>query len=126
MVLSIGIETRGGVKDDAGIVTHRNRSICETAKGELKLENEGEYERRVESVVEQCDAQIAQFEAAMEEAGPEQKAKYDEEMSVLIANREAVRRGLVRPGPEGELCSSCPEGEAAGETVKGSIEGTGS
>ncbi len=90
------------------------------------METEGDYERRVEAVVEQCDAQIAQFEAAMEEAGPEQRAKYDEEMNVLIANREAVRRGLVRLGPEGELCSSCPEGKAAGESVKGSTEGAGS
>jgi hypothetical protein len=74
------------------------------------LEKQGEYERRVEAVVEQCDDQIEQFKADLEEAGPEQKAKYDEEISVLIANREAVRRGLLRVDPEGaDLCSSCAE-----------------
>jgi hypothetical protein len=74
------------------------------------LENPGEYERRIEALVEQCDDQIEQFRSSLEEAGPEQKEKYDEEMSVLIANREAVRRGLLRPSPSGEeLCSSCPE-----------------
>jgi hypothetical protein len=46
----------------------------------------------------------------LEEAGPEQKEKYGEEISVLIANRESVRRGLLRVDPEGiDLCSSCPE-----------------
>ncbi len=79
------------------------------------MENPGEYERRIEALVEQCDNQIEQFKAALEQAGPEQRDKYEEEMSVLIANREAVRRGLLRPSPEGEeLCSSCPEKEAAG------------
>jgi hypothetical protein len=74
------------------------------------LENPGEYERRIEALVEQCDDQIEQFRSALEEAGPEQKEKYDEEVSVLIANREAMRRGLLRPSPNGEeLCSSCPE-----------------
>jgi hypothetical protein len=79
-------------------------------KGECKLEKEGEYERRVEAVVEQCDDQIEQFKADLEGAGPEQKEKYDGEISLLIANREAVRRGLLRVTPEGDnLCSSCPE-----------------
>jgi len=79
-------------------------------KGECKLETQGEYERRVEAVVEQCDNQIEQFKADLEEAGPEQRAKYDEEIDVLIANREAVRRGLLRVNPEGvDLCSSCPD-----------------
>ena len=52
--------------------------------------------------MEQCDDQIEQFKADLEEAGPEQKEKYDEEISVLIANREAVRRGLLRVTPEGD------------------------
>jgi hypothetical protein len=74
------------------------------------LESSGEYERRIEALVDQCDDQIEQFRVALEEAGPEQKEKYDEEMSVLIANREAMRRGLLRPSPDGkELCSSCPQ-----------------
>jgi len=60
--------------------------------------------------VEQCDNQIEQFKADLEEAGPEQRAKYDEEIDVLIANREALRRGLLRANPEGvDLCSSCPD-----------------
>ncbi len=74
-------------------------------------------------MVEQCDDRIAQFEADLEEAGPEQKEKYDEEMSVLIANREAVRRGLLRLSPEGdELCSACPEETAAADPAAGSDE----
>jgi hypothetical protein len=87
------------------------------------LEKQGEYERIVEAVVEQCDDQIAQFRADLEEAGPEQKEKYDEEISVLIANREAVRRGLLRVTPGGDdLCSSCPEEEDAVQTAAGSAE----
>jgi hypothetical protein len=79
-------------------------------KGVSKLEKQGEYERRVEAMVEQCDNQIEQFKADLEEAGPEQRAKYDEEIDVLIANREAVRRGVLRVTPEGDdLCSSCPD-----------------
>jgi len=82
------------------------------------LEKQGEYERRVEAVVGQCDDRIEQFKADLEEAGPEQREKYDEEISVLIANREAVRRGLLRVNPEGDdLCSSCSEENAAGETA---------
>jgi len=76
------------------------------------LESQGDYERKVEALVEQCDDQIAQFRSDMEEAGPEQREKFDEEISILIANREALRRGLVRVTPEGDdLCSSCPEEE---------------
>lgn len=76
--------------------------------------------------MEQCDDQIAQFKADLEDAGPEQKEKYDEEMSVLIANREAVRRGLLRLSPEGDdLCSSCPAEPAAGETAAGADEEAG-
>jgi hypothetical protein len=78
------------------------------------LEKQGKYERRVEAVVEQCDDQIEQFKADLEDAGPEQKEKYDEEISVLIANRESVRRGLLRVDPEGvDLCSSCPDEKGA-------------
>lgn len=85
------------------------------------MKSQGEYERRVEALVEQCDDQIAQFKNDLEDAGLEQKEKYDEEMSVLIANREAVRRGLLRLSPEGdELCSSCSEEASAGETAVGS------
>jgi len=99
--------------------------ILSEHKGECKLEKQGEYERRVEAVVEQCDDQIAQFKADLEEAGPEQKEKYDGEISVLIANREAVRRGLLRVNPEGvDLCSSCPEGKEAVQTAAGSAETT--
>ena len=77
-------------------------------------------------MVEQCDDQIEQFKADLEEAGPEQKEKYDEEISLLIANREAVRRGLLRVTPEGDgLCSSCPEGKEAVQTAAGSAETTG-
>jgi len=90
------------------------------------LEKQGEYERRVEAVVDQCDDQIEQFKADLEEAGPEQKEKYDEEISVLIANRESVRRGLLRVDPEGiDLCSSCPEEDAAGDTASGATEPAG-
>ncbi len=88
------------------------------------MENPGEYERRVEALVKQCDDQIEEFKAAMEKAGPEQRQKYDEEMSVLIANREAVRRGLLRPSPEGEeLCSSCPDENTSEDTAATSKEG---
>ena len=90
------------------------------------MEKQGEYERRVEAVVEQCDDQIEQFKADLEEAGPEQKEKYREEISVLIANRESVRRGLLRVNPEGvDLCSSCPEDKEAVSTASGATETTG-
>jgi hypothetical protein len=90
------------------------------------LETAGEYERSVEAVVEQCDDQIEQFKADLEDAGPEQKEKYNEEISVLIANREAVRRGLLRVDPEGvDLCSSCPEEKEALQTAEGSAETAG-
>jgi hypothetical protein len=102
-----------------GIVRHHGNLISNgVTKGECKLENPGDYERRIEALVEQCDDQIEQFKASLEKAGPEQKEKYDEEMSVLIANREAVRRGLLRPTPDGEeLCSSCPQDESGGKTA---------
>lgn len=87
------------------------------------MESQGEYERKVEALVEQCDDQIAQFKADLEQAGPEQREKYDEEISTLIANREAMRRGLLRLTPEGDdFCSSCPTEEAAGNTETGSTQ----
>ena len=85
------------------------------------MENRGEYEQRVEDLLEQCDAQIAQFRADSEQAGPEQRAKYDEEISLLIANREALRRGLLRVSLEGEdLCSACSEDKSVKERASDS------
>jgi hypothetical protein len=103
-----------GLEKRRNYIAESGHSISCELKGECKLEKQGEYERRVEAVVEQCDDQIEQFKADSEGAGPEQKEKYDGEISLLIANREAVRRGLLRVTPEGDdLCSSCPEEKEA-------------
>ncbi len=68
-------------------------------KGECKLEKQGEYERRVEAVVEQCDNQIEQFKADLEEAGPEQREKYDEEIRRFDSEPRGGAEGLVTCDP---------------------------
>jgi hypothetical protein len=72
------------------------------------MKHQSDYEKRLESLIENWDARIESLEAEARNAGPELKRKYDEEIDRLILDREAARRGLLRVEESGELCSSCP------------------
>ena len=68
------------------------------------------YEREVEGKIEEWNARIEQLKISAQDAGPEKSKEYEEEIDTLIADREAVRRGLLRLSESGEaLCSSCPD-----------------
>ncbi len=60
-----------------------------------------------EDKIRVCDAKIEELKACSQQAAPEMKKKMDREIGELIANREAIRRGLLKIDEEGELCSSC-------------------
>jgi hypothetical protein len=72
------------------------------------MEYESDYECRIDSLIQQWNARILQLEADARHASPEFKRKYDKEISALILDREAVRRGLLKVENSGELCLSCP------------------
>ncbi|HMK36989.1 MAG TPA: hypothetical protein VK463_18085 [Desulfomonilaceae bacterium] len=72
------------------------------------MDSQSDYENQINTLVEQWDFRIAQLEAEARFAGPENTKRYEEEIGELIADREAVRRGLVKVESSGELCSSCP------------------
>jgi hypothetical protein len=66
-----------------------------------------EAERIIQSQLKICDYQIEELEACAKQASPELGKQCEEQISVLIANREAMKRGLLKCTDEGELCSSC-------------------
>jgi hypothetical protein len=77
------------------------------------------YESEVEGKIEEWNARIEQLKISAQDAGPEKSKEYEEEIDTLIADREAVRRGLLRMSESGEaLCSSCPDEPAPSEKTE--------
>ncbi len=95
--------------DDLVLASTRPSRERVMKKGGLEMENPVDYEGKIEELTRVCDAKIEELRACSQEATPELKAKMDREISELIANREALRRGLVKPDDEGGFCSSCPK-----------------
>ena len=73
------------------------------------MDKQENYEHKIEEMARVCGAKIVELKACSQQATPEMKKKMDREISELIANREAIRRGLLKLDEEGELCSSCPK-----------------
>lgn len=68
------------------------------------------YENQVEAKIQEWNARIDLLKVSAQDAGSEKRKEYEEEIDTLIADREAVRRGLLRVGESGEtLCSSCAD-----------------
>ncbi len=80
------------------------------------MEGQSDYERRLESLIEQWNIRIDKLEADARHADPEFKKKYDDEISTLILDREAARRGLLEVQQSGSLCSSCPPESSKNES----------
>jgi hypothetical protein len=92
-------------------------------KEENKLEL-SHYEDRVEAKIEEWNARIEQLKVDAQDAGPEKSKEFEHEIESLIANREAVRRGLLRLSESGEeLCSACPNEQTSSETAEVEKEG---
>jgi hypothetical protein len=76
-----------------------------------------EHEERVNALIGKWADEIGRLKAAAEDASDEDRKRYDEAIELLVANREAMRRGLLVL-PETEeipLASSEPEIESSGE-----------
>ncbi len=71
------------------------------------MSNGMEYGRQVAELVEQYDARIERLKPCLTQALPTLRKQCTEEMSSLILNREAIRRGLIRVSEAEEMCSSC-------------------
>jgi hypothetical protein len=78
-------------------------------KGGSKLEKQTDYDSRIQGLLSTCNCQIEELEACAKQAAPELRKQCEEQISVLIANREALKRGLLKVTDQGELCSSCSE-----------------
>ncbi|MBI4965428.1 MAG: hypothetical protein HY913_19280 [Desulfomonile tiedjei] len=82
------------------------------------------YEDRVETKIQEWNERIEQLKIDAQDAGSERRKACEEEIESLIANREAVRRGLLRLSETGEeLCSSCPAEQAPTKEGLGEEEG---
>ncbi|HTY24645.1 MAG TPA: hypothetical protein VMC85_16045 [Desulfomonilaceae bacterium] len=75
------------------------------------MENQTYDDSRIEGMLNVCNCQIEELEACAKQASPELRKQCEEQISVLIANREALKRGLLKVSDEGELCSSCSKKE---------------
>jgi len=83
-----------------------------------------QYENKVEAKIEEWNARIEKLKLDAQDAGPEKRKEYEEEIDSFIANREAARRGLVRVSESGSgLCSSCPDEPPFSERAHPAEEG---
>jgi hypothetical protein len=79
------------------------------------------YEKHVETLVQEWDEKIREFKQNAQHAGPEDAQRFNRAISWLLANREALRRGLLEfepaPTSTGILRSAddTPEAKAAPE-----------
>ena len=71
------------------------------------MSNRRDYDRQVAEVVRQYDARIERLQPCLTQGIPELRERCTDEMSSLILNREAVRRGLVELPDVEETCSAC-------------------
>ena len=71
-----------------------------------------EYEARLNELMEYWNSRIDQLKFDAEQAGRELRKKENDEISTLVLNREAARRGLLRMRDTDPcLCASCPMDE---------------
>ena len=73
------------------------------------METQADYENRIQALLDTCNTQIEELEACAKQAAPELRTQCEEEISVLITNREALKRGLLKLDKQSGLCSACPE-----------------
>jgi hypothetical protein len=73
------------------------------------LKTQADYENKIQTLLNTCNTQIEELEACAKQAAPELRTQCEEEISVLTANREALKRGLLKLDEQSELCSACPE-----------------
>jgi len=66
-----------------------------------------DYEIELEALLRQCDSSVEDLSACARNASPGMSRACRDEMEVLIANRESLRRGLLRLDDANCLCSSC-------------------
>ncbi|MGO9119103.1 MAG: hypothetical protein ACLQPD_16035 [Desulfomonilaceae bacterium] len=74
------------------------------------METQADYENRIQGLLNTCNNQIEELESCAKQASPELRKQCEEEISVLIANRESLKRGLLKVSDQCGFCSSCPEG----------------
>jgi len=73
------------------------------------LETQADFENGIQGLLNTCNNQIEELEACAKQASPELRIQCEEEISVLIANRESLKRGLLKVDDQCGFCSSCPE-----------------
>lgn len=76
------------------------------------MSNGIDYDRTVAALVDQYDARIDRLRPCLTQEVPELRKRCTDEMSALIVNREAVRRGLVQIDDLEEMCPNCCPGES--------------
>ena len=76
------------------------------------METQADYENRIQALLNTCNTQIEELEACAKQASPELRRQCEDEISVLIANREGLKRGLLKFNEQSCLCSDCAEENA--------------
>jgi|WetSurMetagenome_2_1015567.scaffolds.fasta_scaffold972650_1 hypothetical protein len=78
-----------------------------------------DYESRVDALVKKWDARIDELTQESRHATPELRHIYDDEISLLIGNREAARRGLLRVSDSDDsLCFVCAENDKTNDATQ--------
>ena len=67
-----------------------------------------DHESKVDALIKKWNARIEELSRESRHANEEGKKKYEEEIALLIGNREATRRGLFRLSGADDLCFTCP------------------
>jgi hypothetical protein len=71
------------------------------------MSNGIDYDKTIAALVKQYDARIERLRPCLTQEIPELRNRCTDEMSALILNREAVRRGLVQISDLEEPCPTC-------------------
>jgi len=75
------------------------------------MEAQTDYESRVQLRLQVFDDQIKELEAKAEEAQPEMRKQYEEQIDQLILDREALKRGLLEIADQDVLPFGSIEGK---------------
>jgi hypothetical protein len=67
------------------------------------------YEQRVENKILEWNSRIDELSAASLNVSDDVKMRYNDEIAELVANRESLRRGLVKLEDNDTLCVACSE-----------------
>jgi hypothetical protein len=91
-------------------VGFQSTSRMEALRKEIKMKCASDYDSKNGAILRQADECVEEWWEPQNQDPADDIGKRDEAAPTIVtAEAEALRRGLIRQGESGELCLSCPE-----------------